>query len=105
MLRRIFNNPLSALIVAIILFITMWFVSLFPSDYKLGLFLQFTGTAAFMVALMLCLIWLVWRIRTVYANVKGTPDNISPDSKAKMASFTYLSVAIVMLAAAILCVG
>ena len=105
MLKRIFNNPLTALIVAIVMFTALWVASLFPSDYKVGLFLQFTGTATFLVALMLCLIWLVWRIRTIYANVNGMADNISPDSKAHMASSTYLSVSIVMLAAAILCVG
>jgi len=105
MLKRIFNNPLSVAIIAAAIFLVMWTASLFPSDYKLGLFLQFTGTAIFSVALMLCLVWAVYRVRTVYSQAKGIDPDISPDTKGKMVASTYLSVAIVMLAAAVLSVS
>ena len=105
MLRRIFSNPFSALIIALIVFTVMYLVSLFPADYKLGLFLQFTGTAALLTAIYLCLIWLVWRIRTVYADVKGISERITQDGKAQMVSYTYLSIAILMLAAAVISTG
>ena len=104
-LNRIFNNPLSALIIGAAILAIMWVASLFPADYKLGLFLQFTGTAIFMVALMLGLVWFVWRVRTTYHDAKGTPDTLSSDAKALLRAVAYLSVAIVMLAAAIICIG
>ena len=101
-LTRIFNNPLSALIIAGAILAVMWIASLFPADYKLGQFLQFAGTSTFMVALMLVFVWLVWRVRTTYHSAKGTPDALSSDAKALLRAVAYLSVSIVMLAAAIL---
>ena len=42
-LNRIFNNPLSALIIGAAILAIMWVASLFPSDYKLGLCLLYTS--------------------------------------------------------------
>lgn len=105
MFARIFNNPFTAFIFAIPILIAVWIMSLFPSDYKVGLLIQISGTAVFLAALMVVIVWLVWRIRTVYRRTEYIDDEISPDTKGLMVSRVYQSVAIVLLAAAVLCVG
>ena len=103
--KRIFNNPFSAFIIGLALLAAMWIASLFPADYKFAQFLQFAGVSAFMVGLMLVFVWLVWRIRTTYHVSQGVPDTVTGASAVALRCVAYLSVALLMHAAAILSTG